>query len=109
MSPLETDARCELVADGLPEPELDAEIRDEDGRLLGIADGAYRRHRVLLEIEGDHHRTDAAQWARDLEKHAAYAAAGWSLVRLAGVHIRGPRPAAAAMVRAALRRAGADV
>jgi len=109
MSPLETDARLELVRAGIPEPELDAEIRDAEGRLLGIAAGAYRAHRVLLEIEGDHHRTDAAQWARDLTKHAAYAAAGWSVVRLARPHIRGPRPDAAAMVRAALRRAGAEV
>jgi hypothetical protein len=107
MSPLETDARCEIVHAGLPEPELDAEIRSADGTLVGIADAAYREHRLLLEVEGDHHRTDAAQWARDLAKHAAYAAEGWSLVRLAGAHIRGHHPPVAAMVRAALLRAGA--
>src|SRR5690606_26014991 len=70
MSPLETDMRLDAVDAGLPEPELDAEVRSVQGRLLGIADGRYRAYRVLIEVEGDHHRTDRRQWARDIEKHA---------------------------------------
>jgi hypothetical protein len=106
MSPLETDARLELVRAGLPEPQLDVEVYGRDGRLLGIADGAYRDRRVLLEIEGDHHRTSRTQWERDLEKHAAYREEGWDLVRLTSSHIRGEAPRAASLVRAALLRAG---
>jgi hypothetical protein len=68
MSPLETDTRLETCAAGLPESELDVEIRAAaGGRLLGISDMRYRAYRVLVEVEGDHHRTDPAQWARDIE------------------------------------------
>ena len=60
MSPLETDVRLDAAAAGLPEPLLDAEIRDERGCLVGVADAAYRAERVLVEVEGDHHRVSAA-------------------------------------------------
>lgn len=108
MSPLETDLRLGLREARLPEPVLDVEIRDERGMLLGIADAAYPEQRVLIEIEGDHHRTDRAQWNRDIDKHRAYAAAGWDVVRLTGWHVRGDRYRAPALVRDALVRGGWD-
>lgn len=106
MSRLETDFRLSASDAGLPEPDLDVEIRDGRGRLIGIADAAYRPQRVLVEVEGDHHRTDRHQWARDIEKHAAYAAEGWELVRLTSAHIRGAQASAPALLRATLRRRG---
>ncbi len=42
---------------------------------------AYPRHRVLIEYEGDHHRTDAAQWASDLRRYRAAERLGWVVVR----------------------------
>ncbi len=105
-SPLETEFRLDATTAGLPEPELDVEIRDEGGRLLGISEVVYRDQRVAVEIEGDHHRTDRAQWHRDIEKYAAYAGIGWEVVRLTSSHIRGSRPRAVAIVGAALRRRG---
>lgn len=108
MSPLETDYRLLAADAGLPEPALDLEIRDASGRLIGIGDAVYPSFRVVVEIEGDHHRTDARQWARDIEKHAAYVAAGWEVVRLTKLHIRGRRPAAARIVGEVLRRRAAQ-
>ncbi|MBO9624962.1 MAG: hypothetical protein J7484_01155 [Microbacterium sp.] len=105
-SPLETDFRLDAAADGLPEPELDIEIRDARGVLLGVTEIGYREYRVLVEIEGDHHRTSKEQWNRDIEKYAAYVAQGFEVVRLTGAHIRGPRPTATARVREALVRHG---
>lgn len=107
MSVLETDSRLVLVAAGLPEPELDVEVRDARGRLLGISDLAYPEQRVAVEVEGDHHRTTRRQWDRDLEKYAAYAAVGWQVVRLTARHVRGANPAAPRLVREALARAAA--
>jgi len=103
-SPLETDWRLAATAAGLPEFALDVEIRNARGTLLGIADAAHHRYRVAVEIEGDHHRTDRAQWSRDIEKHAAYAAAGWEPVRITAAHIRSGR--ATIMLADALRRRG---
>lgn len=103
-SPLETEYRLDAAAAGLPTPELDVEIRDARGRLLGITEFVYRRHRVLVEIEGDHHRTSRVQWVRDIEKYAAYVAEGWEVVRLTSAHVRGGR--APSMMGAVLRRHG---
>lgn len=105
-SPLETDYRLDAATAGLPEPELDVEIRDPHGRLLGITEVFYREFRTLVEIEGDHHRTSREQWNRDIEKYAAYVAAGYEVVRLTASHIRGPQPRAAAIVREVLLRRG---
>ena len=86
----------------MPPADLDVEIRDASGRLLGISEFAYRERRVVVEIEGDHHRTSRAQWNRDLDKYAAYAAAGWEVVRVTSHHLRQGR--AVALVSAALER-----
>ena len=48
---------------------------DDRGRFVGCVDSAYPDRRSRIEYEGDHHRTDAAQWARDIEKHDALARA----------------------------------
>lgn len=106
MSPLETDCRLVLTAAGLPEPVLDLEIRDRAGRLVGIADAAWPEYRVIVEVEGDHHRTSRQQWIRDIEKHMALVALGFEVIRLTAAHIRRPRPAAVALVGDALRRRG---
>ncbi|ALJ21616.1 hypothetical protein [Microbacterium sp. No. 7] len=105
-SPLETDWRLGAVGAGLPAFELDVEVHDATGRLLGIADALHRRHRTIVEVEGDHHRTSRAQWSRDIEKHAAYVADGWEVVRLTGAHIRGHAPRAPEILRAVLLRRG---
>lgn len=81
-SPLETEYRLDAEASGLPAPSLDVEIRDERGRLLGISEFVYEEYRVIVEIEGDHHRTSRTQWNRDIEKYRAYAEAGWHVIRL---------------------------
>ncbi|MBN9175878.1 MAG: hypothetical protein J0I43_00695 [Microbacterium sp.] len=109
MSPLETDFRLVTAAAGLPEPELDVEIRDERGVLLGIADARYEAYRVIVEVEGDHHRTSRAQWRRDIAKHAAYVRAGYEVVRLTAPDVRGAggsAPTADLIVRVALERHG---
>ncbi|MGG7306141.1 DUF559 domain-containing protein [Curtobacterium sp. AB451] len=80
-SPQETRARLAIVRAGLPEPELQVEVRDEAGSFIGRVDMAYPRHRVLIEYEGDHHRTDAAQWASDLRRYREVERLGWVVVR----------------------------
>jgi very-short-patch-repair endonuclease len=38
--------------------------------------------RLILEYEGDHHRTDRPQWTHDIGRHNAFAAAGWTVLRV---------------------------
>ena len=105
-SPGETRLRLALVRAGLPEPDLDVDVFAEDGTAIGFTELAYVRHRVLIEYEGDHHRTDRTQWDRDIDKHAACVDAGWDLVRITARHLLDRGGVAAARVRAALIRAG---
>lgn len=105
-SVLETDFRLDADAAHLPPPALDMEIRDERGRLLGISELVYPELRLVVEIEGDHHRTERKQWNRDIEKYHAYANAGWEVVRLTSLHIRGRQRDAVERVATALRRRG---
>ncbi len=106
MSVLETDHRLACDAEGLPESLLDVEIRDARGRLLGIADAAYPDQHVLVEVEGGHHRLHDRQWNRDIDKHAAFTAAGWQVVRVTARHIRRRDHRSALIVADALRRGG---
>ncbi|MEH3088782.1 MAG: DUF559 domain-containing protein [Microbacterium arborescens] len=101
-SPLESELRLDLADAGAPTPLLDVDIRDDRGRLLGISEFVFEQARVIVEVEGDHHRTSRRQWNRDLDKYAAYAAAGWEVVRVTGTHIRTGH--AVPRVRAALQR-----
>ena len=109
MSRPEVHLRLDLADAGLPEPELDFEVRTDGGILLGISEIAYPTWRVALEYEGDHHRTDREQWNRDIDKCDAYRRAGWDVVRITRAHQYGApgRPATAVQrVRDALLRAG---
>lgn len=105
-SPLESDFRLNAAAAGLPEPELDVEIRNEHGRLLGISEIVYREQRTIVEIEGDHHRTKRRQWDRDIDKYQSYVAQGWEVVRLTARHVRDHPGRDVHIVRDALIRHG---
>lgn len=81
-SPPETQLRLALRAARLPEPELDVDVRDASGGLLGRSELAYPESRVAIEYESDHHRVDQRQWNRDIEKYQAYAESGWRIIRV---------------------------
>lgn len=105
-SPLETDYRLIAADAGLPEPELDQEIRRPNGQLLGISEFFYRDYNMVVEVEGDHHRSDRVQWDRDIDKYRAYNEVGVHIERLTARHIRGDNPRCVDVIRSALRRRG---
>jgi hypothetical protein len=85
-SPAETELRLDLVESGLPEPEVNVDILDSSGRLIAIGDLVYRRYRVIVEYDGDHHRRDPVQYARDIDRLDDLAGAGWRVVRFNRSH-----------------------
>ncbi len=105
-SAAETELRLALLRGGLPEPVLDYDVHDANGHPIGFTEIAFPRQRVLVEREGDHHRTDRAQWNRDIDKHAACAAAGWTVIRVTSQHMHPSPEPAVTRVRDALLRAG---
>ena len=78
----ETWTRLTLVDAGLPEPTLDFDVFDDHGMFLACVDLAYPELRIAIEYEGDHHRSDANQWAKDVDRDDALSAHGWRVIRV---------------------------
>lgn len=90
-SPMETRARLLFERAGLPEPELNADIF-VDGQWIARPDFVWREQRVVVEYDGDHHRTDARQWRNDIYRRQLLEDAGWTFVQLTADDIlRAPR------------------
>ncbi len=109
-SPPETHLRLALIRAGLPEPELNAVIRDARGAECAWPDLAYSRYRISVQYDGAHHRT-AAQQASDAERDYATARAGWESIlvtkHLLGDYFPGSEgfaPAVARIREALIRR-----
>ena len=107
-SPAESELRLDLVAFGLPEPEVNVDILDDSGRRIAIGDLAYPHYRVLVEYDGEHHRTDSGHYARDVDRLDDLARNGWRVVRFNRSHRGIRRTERLARVREALIGAGWD-
>ena len=84
----ETLLRLSLTGAGVPEPEVNPLLVLSDGSAVR-PDLVWREARVCVQYEGDHHRTDAAQWRRDIERDRRMHAEGWIVLRVAaGVFTR---------------------
>lgn len=79
-SPMETRLRMLLVLAGLPEPEVNITIRDEDGEVLRKYDLSYRAVRVAIEYNGKVHVLVPGAWEADLERRGAIDDDGWRLM-----------------------------
>ena len=102
----ETELRLCLVLAGLPEPTCNPVVGDARDA-VGRGDLVHRRLRVVLEYEGDQHRTDVRQWNRDIERQEQFEATGWRVVRITAERMRRPR-AVVSRVLHVLRAAGYD-
>lgn len=88
-SPRGTDLRLLLVAAGLPEPEVNAEIV-QDGRWLARGDLVFPDLRVLVEHDGWHHERDADQRQKDHLRRERLEAAGWTVVVVTSADFANP-------------------
>ncbi len=102
----ETLLRLMLVGAGLPEPALNVEIRDESGVLLAYGDLVYEQWRLLVEYDGDHHRTDPRQFDIDLVRLDNLAATDWRVIRIAKASFFRDPDEIVRRVRRALMQAG---
>ena len=78
----ETLVRLLLVRAGYPEPVLQAPITDDRGKLLGYADLYWPEFKIVVEYDGQHHRTDDAAYDRDITRIDDFIAAGNIVVRI---------------------------
>lgn len=103
-SPRETRLRLALTQAGLPRPTTQARIL-EDRRLVAQVDLLYAEYRVVIEYEGEQHLTDRGQWNKDIDRYAALARLGYTVIRVTAERVRTP-DAVVTEVYAALRSAG---
>ncbi|CCQ47639.1 putative uncharacterized protein [Pseudarthrobacter siccitolerans] len=104
-SPQETLLRLAVLRAGLPEPELNVPIISADGTRHHEPDLSYRKYRIGIEYEGEHHGEEG-QIVRDIERSERYAALGWTEVRISKRHMHNDAKAAVVKVRSALVQAG---
>lgn len=108
-SPPETHTRLVIVDAGLPRPETQIPIVEDDGWEFAHSDMGWREWSVLVEYDGEHHWTDRRQRAWDIGRLARIEALGWTVVRV-GAELLYDRPGELVRrVRAKLRAAGAPV
>ncbi|MFS0854639.1 hypothetical protein [Microbacterium sp. 179-I 3D4 NHS] len=98
-SPRETRVRCILIREGLPEPELNVDVFDDDGRFLACLDLAYPARKAAVEYHGMLH---ASTYPADVERLARLRAAGWTVIEVTAPLLATPG-VLAARVRDALR------
>lgn len=89
-SAMETWFRLAVVDAGFPEPELNVEVLDDDGRFLGRVDMAWPEHRIALEYDGDHHR-ERETFRHDQRRDNGFAVNDWVVVHATAADR--PRPA----------------
>ncbi|WP_159461889.1 endonuclease domain-containing protein [Kytococcus aerolatus] len=86
----ESRLRLLVLSWGVPAPAVNAHILDEDGQWLATGDLVWFEQKVVVEYEGDHHRTDRRQWQHDIARVRFLEAAGWTVIRATAQDLRRP-------------------
>jgi hypothetical protein len=103
-SPRETVLRLCLVLAGLPMPDCNLVMGTHE-HPIGRVDLVFKEFGVLIEYEGDQHRTDRWQWNVDIGRYEEFTADGYLVIRVTGAAMRRAREVVC-RVDAALRTRG---
>lgn len=99
-SPKETQLRLGLLECGLPEPDVQVPVQTAAG--IRHADLGYPGARLLIEYQGDHHRTDRTQWLDDLTRRQLFEDAGYRVILVGAADLEPHCSALAMRIRRAL-------
>ena len=86
-SPAESIVRTVLVQAGLPQMDVNVDLYDAHGRFLARPDIRFPGYRLIVEYEGDGHRTDRQQWRKDFRRTAQLQLAGETVLRVGADHL----------------------
>ena len=101
-SPYETRTRLGLVAHGLPEPQVQVPVETTEGRRH--ADLGYPSRKLLIEYQGEEHRSSRKRWLSDLTRVQLFQDAGYEVFLIGADDVDPDCSALAARVRRALSR-----
>ena len=85
----ESHCRVAFSLGGLPEPEINHTLIDTETGGHLRPDFLFRKERVIIEYQGDYHRTKA-QWRKDMTRRAKLEAAGWYVMEINADDLRNP-------------------
>jgi uncharacterized protein DUF559 len=80
-SPKETWLRLLLIDSGFPCPTTQIPVH-ERWRLVAVLDMGWETYKVAVEYDGDHHRTNRRQYAKDHWRMRKVEAIGWIVIRV---------------------------
>lgn len=66
-------------------------VYDTNGRFIAMPDLQFPAYRMAFDYEGDHHRTDALQWRKDLRRVPLLEDAEWHHTRMSADDLAQPR------------------
>jgi hypothetical protein len=98
-------AKRVIKRSGLPQPQWNVEIRDVEGKLLGITDAWWEEIGLAWEIDSLEYHLGPADYARTVEKHTRFAAAGVMVVHTLPSRIRDNPEAVISELQAAYKHA----
>ncbi|WP_375487855.1 endonuclease domain-containing protein [uncultured Mycobacterium sp.] len=81
-SPKETWLRLLLIRAGLPRPRTQIPVVSADGRQTYYLDMGWEDVMVAVEYDGEHHRLDRWQYARDIRRCEELERLGWIVIRV---------------------------
>lgn len=87
----ESETRAVLVFSGLPKPEVNRDVRNARGELLGYGDLVYLLWKLLVEYEGRQHLTDLSQWNSDIDRYRGFRDEGWRYVQVTNEKLDTPK------------------
>ncbi|KDF02268.1 hypothetical protein Y900_025865 [Mycolicibacterium aromaticivorans JS19b1 = JCM 16368] len=80
-SPKETWLRMLLIDGGFPPPTTQIPVMD-GWRILAVLDMGWDDIKVAVEYDGDHHRTNRAQYVKDQRRIRRLEQLGWIVIRV---------------------------
>lgn len=87
----ESETRAIVIFSGLPIPEVNYDVRDDRGDLVGCGDLVYLRWKLLIEYEGRQHLHDLDQWNSDIDRYRAFRDEGWRYVQVTNEKLERPK------------------
>ncbi len=81
-SPKETWLRLLLLRAGFPRPQTQIAVRNEWGWPEAYLDMGWEEIKVAVEYDGDHHRSNRAQYVKDIRRLEMLEGNAWIVVRV---------------------------
>jgi len=89
-SPQESKLRLILEDAAFPKPHINREVNDRFGEFVARTDFIFEGLRLVLEYQGDYHRTTKGQWRADMTRRSKLEANGWRVMELNADDLKDP-------------------